>query len=141
MTNFFVTENTFCCSGTSRNSKLSWQILYIPNKVDDYNVKEGWEVYTVTSVFKSESNKYSGDVVANNIQMKQLETPVSHGQIIANDPNSTSDIKLLTSLKDVTNDDIIDEIIGIVMNLILIVMKNLWLRARDAQSTLKCLSR
>ena len=140
MTNFFVTENTFCCSGTSRNSKLSWQILYIPNKVDDYNVKEGWEVYTVTSVFKSESNKYSGDVVANNIQMKQLETPVSHGQIIANDPNSTSDIKLLTSLKDVTNDDIIDEIIGIVMNLILIVMKNLWLRARDAQSTLKCLS-
>ena len=141
MTNFFVTENTFCCSGTSRNSKLSWQILYIPNKVDDYNVKEGWEVYTVTSVFKSESNKYSGDVVANNIQMKQLEMPVSHGQIIANDPNSTSDIKLLTSLKDVTNDDIIDEIIGIVMNLILIVMKNLWLRARDAQSTLKCLSR
>ena len=141
MTNFFVTENTFCCSGTSRNSKLSWQILYIPNKVDDYNVKEGWEVYTVTSVFKSESNKYSGDVVANNIQMKQLETPISHGQIIANDPNSTSDIKLLTSLKDVTNDDIIDEIIGIVMNLILIVMKNLWLRARDAQSTLKCLSR
>ena len=139
--NFFVTENTFCCSGTSRNSKLSWQILYIPNKVDDYNVKEGWEVYTVTSVFKSESNKYSGDVVANNIQMKQLETPVSHGQIIANDPNNTSDIKLLTSLKDVTNDDIIDEIIGIVMNLILIVMKNLWLRARDAQSTLKCLSR
>ena len=110
-------------------------------KVDDYNVKEGWEVYTVTSVFKSESNKYSGDVVANNIQMKQLETPVSHGQIIANDPNSTSDIKLLTSLKDVTNDDIIDEIIGIVMNLIIIVMKNLWLCARDAQSTLKCLSR
>ena len=141
MTNFFVTENTFCCSGTSRNSKLSWQILYIPNKVDDYNVKEGWEVYTVTSVFKSESNKYSGDVVANNIQMKQLETPVSHGQIIANDPNNTSDIKLLTSLKDVTNDDIIDESIGIVMNLIIIVMKNLWLRARDAQSTLKCLSR
>ena len=32
-------------------------------KVDDYNVKEGWEVYTVTSVFKSESNKHLGDVV------------------------------------------------------------------------------
>ena len=110
-------------------------------KVDDYNVKEGWEVYTVTSVFKSESNKYSGDVVANNIQMKQLETPVSHGQIIANDPNSTSDIKLLTSLKDVTDDNIIDESIGIAMNLILTVMKNFWLHARDAQLTLKCLSR
>ena len=88
-------------------------------KVDDYNVKEGWEVYTVTSVFKSESNKYSGDVVANNIQMKQLETPVSHGQIIANDPNSTSDIKLLTSLKDITDDNIIYESVGTMMNLIL----------------------
>ena len=38
-------------------------------KVDDYNVKEGWEVYTVTSVFKSESNKHSGNVVADNIQI------------------------------------------------------------------------
>ena len=80
-------------------------------KVDDYNVKEGWEVYTVTSVFKSESNKHSGDV-ADNIQMKQLETPISHNQTITNDPISTSDIKLLTSLKDVTDDNIIDDIFG-----------------------------
>ena len=54
------------------------------------------------------------DVVANSIQMKQLETLVNHGQTIANDPT--------------------------MMNLILIVMKNSWLRARDALSTLKCLS-
>ena len=54
------------------------------------------------------------DVVANSIQMKQLETPVNHGQTIANDPT--------------------------MMNLILIVMKNFWLHARDARSTLKCLS-
>ena len=109
-------------------------------KVDDYNVKEGWEVYTITSVFKSKSNKHSRDVVANSIQMKQLKTPVNHGQTISNDPISTLDIKLLTSLKDVTDDNIIDESIGTMMNLILIVMKNSWLRARDALSTLKCLS-
>ena len=109
-------------------------------KVDDYNVKEGWEVYTITSVFKSKSNKHSRDVVANSIQMKQLETPVNHGQTIANDPIDTSDTKLLTSLKDVIDDNIIDESIGTMMNHILIVMKNLWLRARDARSTLKCLS-
>ena len=72
--------------------------------------------------------------------MKQLETPVNHGQTISNDPISTLDIKLLTSLKDVTDDNIIDESIGIAMNLILTVMKNLWLHARDAQLTLKCLS-
>ena len=88
-------------------------------KVDDYNVKEGWEVYTVTSVFKSESNKHLGDVVANSIQMKQLETQVSHGQTIANDPINTSDIKLLTSLKDITDDNIIYESVGTMMNLIL----------------------
>ena len=64
--------------------------------------------------------------------MKQLETRFSHGQTIANDPIGTSDIKLLTSLKDITDDNIIDESIGTMMNLILIVMKNLWLRARDA---------
>ena len=72
--------------------------------------------------------------------MKQLETPVNHGQTISNDPISTLDIKLLTSLKDVTDDNIIDESIETMMNLILIVMKNSWLRARDARSTLKCLS-
>ncbi|XP_075665627.1 uncharacterized protein LOC142635332 [Castanea sativa] len=81
-------------------------------KVDDYNVKEGWEVYTVTSVFKSESNKHSGNVVADNIQIKQLETPFGHGQTIANGPIGTSDIKLLTSLKDVTNDNIIEDVFG-----------------------------
>ena len=64
--------------------------------------------------------------------MKQLETSVNHGQTIANDPISTLDIKLLTSLKDVIDDNIIDESIGTMMNLILIVKKNLWLRARDA---------
>ncbi|KAF3968342.1 hypothetical protein CMV_007749 [Castanea mollissima] len=53
-------------------------------KVDDYNVKEGWEVYTVTSVFKSESN----DTIA------------------------ASDIKLLTSLKDVADDNLIDDVFG-----------------------------
>ena len=88
-------------------------------KVDDYNVNEGWEVYTVTSVFKSESNKHLGDVVANSIQMKQLETQVSHGQTIANDPINTLDIKLLTSLKDITDDNIIYESVGTMMNLIL----------------------
>ena len=81
-------------------------------KVDDYNVKEGWEVYTVTSVFKSESNKHSGNVVADNIQIKQLETSFNHDQTIANDPIGTSNIKLLTSLKDVTNDNIIDDVFG-----------------------------
>ena len=86
------------------------------------------------------TNKHSRDVVADSIQMKQLETPVNHGQTISNDPISTLDIKLLTSLKDVIDDNIIDESIGTMMNLILIVMKNLWLRARDARSTLKCLS-
>ena len=64
--------------------------------------------------------------------MKQLETSVNHGQTIANDPISTLDIKLLTSLKDVIDDNIIDESIGTMMNLILIVKKNLWLCARDA---------
>ena len=44
--------------------------------------------------------------------MKQLETPISHNQTITNDPISTSDIKLLTSLKDVTDDNIIDDIFG-----------------------------
>ena len=81
-------------------------------KVDDYNVKEGWEVYTVTSVFKSESNKHSGNVVANNIQIKPSETLFSHDQTIANDSIATSDIKLLTSLKDVTNDNLIDDVFG-----------------------------
>ena len=107
---------------------------------NDYNVKEGWEVYIVTSVFKFEFNKHSGNVVADNIQIKQLETSFNHDQTIANDPIGTSNIKLLTSLKDVTDDNIIDESIGTMMNLILIVMKNSWLRARDALSTLKCLS-
>ena len=88
-------------------------------KVDDYNVKEGWEVYIVTNVFKSESNKHAWDVVADSVQMKQLETRVSHGQTIANDPIGTSDIKLLTSLKDITDDNIIDESTGTMMNLIL----------------------
>ena len=64
--------------------------------------------------------------------MKQLETSVNHGQTIANDPISTLDFKLLTSLKDVIDDNIIDESIGTMMNLILIVKKNLWLCARDA---------
>ena len=81
-------------------------------KVDDYNVKEGWEVYTVTSVFKSESNKHSRNVVADNIQIKQLETLFNHDQTIANDPIGTSDIKLLTSLKDVIDDNIIDDVFG-----------------------------
>ena len=81
-------------------------------KADDYNVKEEWEVHTVTSVLKSKSNKHSGDVIANSIRMKQLETQVSHGQTIANDPINTLDIKLLTSLKDVINDNIIDDISG-----------------------------
>ena len=81
-------------------------------KVDDYNVKEGWEVYTVTSVFKSESNKHSGNVVADNIQIKPSETLFSHDQTIANDSIATSDIKLLTSLKDVTNDNLIDDVFG-----------------------------
>ena len=81
-------------------------------KVDDYNVKEGWEVYTITSVFKSESNKHSGNVVANNIQIKPSETLFSHDQTIANDSIATSDIKLLTSLKDVTNDNLIDDVFG-----------------------------
>ena len=66
-------------------------------KVDDYNVKEGWEVYTVTSVFKSESNKHSGNVVVDNIQIKPSETLFSHDQTIANNSIATSDIKLLTS--------------------------------------------
>ena len=81
-------------------------------KVDDYNVKEGWEVYIVTSVFKFEFNKHSGNVVADNIQIKQLETSFNHDQTIANDPIGTSNIKLLTSLKDVTNDNIIDDVFG-----------------------------
>ena len=81
-------------------------------KVDDYNVKEGWEVYIVTSIFKSESNKHSGNVVANNIQIKPSETLFSHDQTIANDSIATSDIKLLTSLKDVTNDNLIDDVFG-----------------------------
>ena len=81
-------------------------------KVDDYNVKEGWEVYTVTSVFKSESNKHSGNVVADNIQIKPSETLFSHDQTIANDSIATSDIKLLTSLKDVTDDNLIDDVFG-----------------------------
>ena len=81
-------------------------------KVDDYNVKEGWEVYTVTSVFKSESNKHSGNVVADNIQIKPSETLFSHDQTIANDSIATSDIKLLTSLKDVIDDNIIDDVFG-----------------------------
>ena len=51
--------------------------------------------------------------------MKQLETRVSHGQTIANDPIDTSDIILLTSLKDITDDNIIDESIGTMINLIL----------------------
>ena len=51
--------------------------------------------------------------------MKQLETQVSHGQTIANDPISTSDIKLLTSLKDITDDNIIYKSVGTMMNLIL----------------------
>ena len=88
-------------------------------KVDDYNVKEGWEVYTVTSVFKSESNKHSGNVVADNIQIKPSETLFSHDQTIANDSIATSDIKLLTSLKDITDDNIIYESVGTMMNLIL----------------------
>ena len=91
-------------------------------KVDDYNVKEGWEVYTITSVFKSESNKHSGDI-SDNIQMKQLETPISHNQTITNDPISTSDIKLLTSLKDVTDDNIIDAF-SLLENIILHCIKN-----------------
>ena len=70
-----------------------------------------WEVYTVTSVFKSESNKHLGHV-ADSIQMKQLEAPVSHDETIANDPICTSDIKLLTSLNDVTDANIIDDILG-----------------------------
>ncbi|XP_065636896.1 uncharacterized protein LOC112036488 [Quercus suber] len=81
-------------------------------EVDDYNVKEGWEVYTVTSVFKSESNKHSENIVANNIQIKPLETLFSHHQTIANNPIATSDIKLLTSLKDVTDDNLIDDVFG-----------------------------
>ena len=81
-------------------------------KVDDYNVKEGWEVYTVTSVFKSESNKHSGNVVANNIQIKPSEALFSHDQTFANDSIATSDIKLLTSLKDVTDDNLIDDVFG-----------------------------
>ena len=44
--------------------------------------------------------------------MKQLETRVSHGQTIANDPIGTSDIKLLTSLKDIIDDNIIDDVFG-----------------------------
>ena len=79
---------------------------------NDYNVKEGWEVYIVTSVFKFEFNKHSGNVVADNIQIKQLETSFNHDQTIANDPIGTSNIKLLTSLKDVTNDNIIDDVFG-----------------------------
>nr|POF21769.1 hypothetical protein CFP56_55851 [Quercus suber] len=79
-------------------------------KVDDYNVKEGWEVYTVTSVFKSESNKHSENIVADNIQIKPSETLFSHHQPIANNPIAASDIKLLTSLKDVTDDNLIDEV-------------------------------
>ena len=95
-------------------------------KIDDYNVKEEWEVYTVISVFKFESNKHSGDVVADSIQMKQLETLISHGQTIANDPISTLDIKLLTSLKDVTDDNIIDAF-SLLENIILHCIKNtLW---------------
>nr|XP_023925114.1 uncharacterized protein LOC112036509 [Quercus suber] len=79
-------------------------------EVDDYNVKEGWEVYTVTSVFKSESNKHSENIVANNIQIKPSKTLFSHHQTIANNPIATSDIKLLTSLKDVTDDNLIDDV-------------------------------
>uniref|UniRef100_A0A7N2M120 Uncharacterized protein n=1 Tax=Quercus lobata TaxID=97700 RepID=A0A7N2M120_QUELO len=81
-------------------------------KVDDYNVKEGWKVYTVTSVFKSESNKHLGNVVADNIQIKPSETLFSHDETIANDSIATSDIKLLTSLKDVTDDNLIDDVFG-----------------------------
>ena len=44
--------------------------------------------------------------------MKQLEAPVSHDETIANDPNCTSDIKLLTSLNDVTDSNIVDDIPG-----------------------------
>ncbi|KAK7842900.1 hypothetical protein CFP56_013293 [Quercus suber] len=81
-------------------------------KVDNYNVKEGWEVYTVTSVFKSESNKHSENIVTNNIQIKPSETLFSHHQTMANNPIATSDIKLLTSLKDVTDDNLIDDVFG-----------------------------
>ena len=73
-------------------------------KVDDYNVKEGWEVYTVTSIFKSESNKHSGNVVADNIQIKPSETLFSHDQTIANNSIATSDIKLLTSQVNVATE-------------------------------------
>ena len=52
------------------------------------------------------------DMLLTAIRWKKLEAPVSHDETIANDPNCTSDIKLLTSLNDVTDANIIDDILG-----------------------------
>ena len=79
-------------------------------KVEDYNVKERWEVYIVTNAFKSESNKHSGDITSNSIHIKHLKTPPNNDQTIANDPISALYIKLLTNLKDIANGNIIDDI-------------------------------
>ena len=79
-------------------------------KVEDYNVKEGWEVYIVTNAFKFESNKHSSDITSNSIHIKHLKTPANSDQTIANDPISASYIKLLTNLKDIANGNIIDDI-------------------------------
>ena len=81
-------------------------------KVDDYNFKEGCEVYTFTSAFKSKSKKHYRDIVANSIHIKHLETPASNNQTIANDPISASNVKLLASLQDITSDNIIDDLSG-----------------------------
>ena len=81
-------------------------------KVDDYNFKEGCEVYTIISAFKSKSKKHYKDIVAITIHIKHLETPVSNNQTIANDPISAPNVKLLASLKDITNDNIVDDLSG-----------------------------
>ena len=81
-------------------------------EVDDYNFKEGCEVCTITSAFKSKSKKHYRDIVANSIHIKHLETPVSNNQPIANDPICASNVKLLSSLQDITNDNVIVDLSG-----------------------------
>ena len=81
-------------------------------KVDDYNFKEGCKVNTITSAFKSKSKKHYRDIVANRIHFKHVETLISNNQTIRDDPINASNVKLLTSLQDITNDYIIDDLFG-----------------------------
>ena len=56
------------------------------------------------------SKNHYRDIVAISIHIKHLETSVSNNQTIANDPISASNVKLLASLKDITNDKIVDNL-------------------------------